>query len=259
MEENLNWLLWWLEDQVSNNDYLASAVNDIPQLQRQDWIFYQYNQGWSSDCTLYASITALSSTMNYIFSEKEIQEIKDLAVTQGKIRNDWWYLRKAIDCVRNYWNVKYPERKVVSVQLQMLSDASTYRNKWYFVATTFKWNKAYWVDKNDNGIVNWLDFKPSTFWHAINTRFNNIVNVIDNYFWNKNNIYWLANYSHLVKNGVYSWQWYVFLSTTDEKKEELKRKSRMLVLLKEIITLTNDKKFIEDCKNKIRFINSTIS
>lgn len=257
MDEQINWLLWELEEQVSNNDYLAWAVSDIPALQQQDWIFYQYNQKNSNDCTLYASLTALGSTMNYEFSDAEIQEVKDLAVTQGKVRNDWWYLWKAVDVVRNYWNTKYPERKVVSVQVQMLSEATNYWNKWYFIATTFKWNKAYWVDKNDNWIVNGVDFKPSTFWHAINIRFNSMTQVVDNYSSekNKNNIYWLANYSQLVKNVVFSWQGYVFLSTTDKDKEEIKRKSRMLVLLQEIITLTNDPVFIELCKKKIKYIN----
>jgi len=253
-----NWLLWELEDQISDNDYLAWAVFNIPNLIKQDDIFYMYNQGVSLDCTLYASMTALWSTMNYKFTEQDIKEVRDLAVKMWKVREDWRYLFKWIDCVRNRWNTKFPDNKVMSIQVETKSNAKEYWDKGYFIATTFKGNKAYWIDKNNNWIVEWVDFRPSSFWHAINTKKNGYIFVVDNYFGNKYNIYWLKNYEELIKNNVFSSQGYVFLATTDKVKEETKRKSRLLILLKEIITLTTDKEFIKDCKTKIEYINKTI-
>jgi len=258
MENQTNWLLWELIDQISPNDYIAWAVSEIPNLQQQDKVRYEYNQGWSSDCTLYASITSLGATMNYKFSDSDFKEIKELSIKQWKPANDGRYLWKAVDCVRNWWNAKYPERKVVSVQIQMLSEASKYWEKWYLIATTFKGNKIYWADKNDNGVVNGVEFKPSTFWHATTTIYDKMVKVVDSYFWNKYNVYWLPNYSKMVDKGTFSGQGYVFLATTDEKKLEIARKSRLLVLLKEVITLSNDKYFNSLCEDKIKYINRTV-
>ena len=267
MEMYINWVLGDINQQYSLDDYLVGSVGTIPQLEIQDEVFYQYNQGMTSYCTLYASMTGISNVTNYKFTDNDIKEI--LSLVPIEVKTNGRYLYKAVDTVRNRYNRKFPDDKVVSLLLNTRwQEAIDALGKGYTITTTFNYNLDYFRDAND-GRVEWKNFKPRLWGHAINLRWK-WTQVIDNYFGKDNNIYWIRYYNDLVENGVFSQSGYIFVKelSMEQKKENLKRMSDLLVLIEQstelnskIRWLTNDqqlKTMLHDLnvilKNKANFI-----
>jgi len=77
----------------------------------------------------------------------------------------------------------------------------------------------------------------------------------------------IVNFLKAIQLWMFNWRYMVLFDKKEvnmdvinqKKEEEKKRKLRLKELLIEAITLTNDKKFIEDCKLKIDFINKSLS
>lgn len=108
-EKELNipfdWVLWVGE---SKEDYLLNGDVTIPTLEDGDDIYFAYNQSkknnWKSDCTLFAPMTAISALFNYKFTDEEIESIRSLAHTMGKVDNKWWYTQLWVKCICDRWN-----------------------------------------------------------------------------------------------------------------------------------------------------------
>lgn len=263
----------WADDVWETDlDWQIEGEIELPPLFNQDNIRFSYNQGSSKDCTLYSSFWAISDLMNYEFTKKEIWEIVKLAESRGKKPDGWWNTQLGVKCVADYWNNKFPDRKVAFYRIDILSNNFAQVLKaWYTVVCTFKGNKEYSTDHWLDWVVDWLDFKPSTRWHATTCIFSQDwkVTIKDSYKgrkkkdWSDDNYYQLKDIVSLVKNGVYYPSAYVYVA--EERMvnpvEELKRlnefKSEINIAIEQnskLRHLSNDDMF----KDKLHEINQVL-
>lgn len=253
---------WMIEHWEQETDFLLNWEVELPPLFNQDNIRYEYSQGKTKDCTLYSAIWAISDLMNYEFNKTEIKEVVDMSYARGRRKDGWWFTQLWVKCAADYWNNKYPDRKVAYYRIDILSNNFTQVLKaWYTVVLSFKGNTAYSMDHYEDWVVDWTDFKPSTRWHATTSIHQEKVFIKDSYKgrkkkdWSDDNHYELKDIVALVKNGVYYPSAYVFVA--EEKivnnVEELKRLNEFKTEVNIAISqnsklwhLTNDEMFKEN-------------
>lgn len=224
---------WAIEVWEKETDFLIWDVGEIPRLEQQDNIIYQYDQWSSLDCTIYSSFWAISDLMNYEFNSTEINEMVEKSFEMGRIRGRWWQTQSWVDCVRKYWNEKNSDNKVISVRTTIGADDFWEAfEKWYTIVVTYRGNSAYNLDAWQDGIVNGTKFIPSTYWHATTTIKLDWVNIKDSYkgrTWNKEdrNIYKLEDIMGLVRDNTYYPACYYFVKENNIEKDiaEIKRLS----------------------------------
>ena len=227
-ELEYSWLKIWEENYASSdyalsesifvNDFLSDRLKNIT----PDKSVYEYDQSAQyrtrNACTLYMWIKMVSDLWDYQFSIKEILEICDLAEKEY-----WWsekdgnWLYKSIDCVRNYWNKKYPEKEIVSFTFSLNSkEFEILKNSWKTLWVWYSTSVWYFNDSQDNWNIDHNSFasERKTGWHAV--CFNNW-KIIDNYYWKKKyNKYTNEKIVDLSKEWTFFRNWYVFF-----KKEEI--------------------------------------
>jgi len=144
----------------------------------------------------------------------------------------------AVDTVREWWNKNYPDREVMSMRLNLSSDADITieaLNKGHCLITNYYGTYAYNKDRDDNWIVNKVKFWKPFYWHAVCLlKIDGRVHVKDNYYWRTTNIYELADIRALIKNGVFSENQYIYLPVEEVKKtkEQLKFEASLRILEK---------------------------
>lgn len=163
-------------------------------------------------CTNYAAFGCISDLFGYQFTLEDILDIHALAESKYGWKEDWWnYLHKAVDCLRDWWNERFPERKIISFRVDLLDDeAQRLIEAWKTLMIWYQTTKEHFVDSEDNGKLDSESFKGAkkTWGHAI--RHNEKRN-IDNYIWVKKfNSYENKRLKDYVKEGTYFQYWFVF-------------------------------------------------
>lgn len=202
--ELLNWVLDFTENQ---EDYLVDAVVDSKALMtKQDWIVYQYNQWSSKDCTIYSAIWWCWDLNNHKFSIEEIKRINERSWELWRTKWSGWYIQKAIDLVKNYWNELNPNDQIIYVQTTVGSELFwKLYNLWYTLMWGITGDSKYIADRREDWDIDWVEFDKD-FYHAINfwNKFwrteNRIITLKDSYLWRDYNIYDVQNWEWLVKN-----------------------------------------------------------
>lgn len=215
------------EENFAASDF---ALADSPLAKRLENIIpdnpvYFYDQSAQyrtrNACTLYMWIKMISDLWNYKFSIEEILDICDLAEKKyWWSEENWNYLSKSIDCVRHWWNNKFPEKEIVSYIVSLASDEFDILSKsWKTLGVGYKTSLEYFQDSQDNGKIDSESFaRAKNRWgHAVS--FNNW-KIFDNYNWKKKfNIYENLKVKKLSKEYTFFANAYVFF-----KKEEILEK-----------------------------------
>lgn len=238
-------------------DFLISGNVEIPPLSLLDNVRYEYNQKNTLHCTLYWPIWALSDLMNYQFTQTDIDEIVAESVKRGKPINKWRLTQLGVACVCDWRNSKFPEKPVVYYRL----DAKTINftdalKKQHTVVMTYKGNAAYNLDVYDDCIVEWEDFRPSTYGHCVTWIRLDGNGIKDNYAGRKGkngidtNQYKIKDLLKLIDNHVFYDMAYLILPQQTKSPEEIKRLMDMKALLNNKITInetlrhmTNDDRY----------------
>lgn len=192
-------------------------------------IVYQKNQArdkrYGYTCTITSAILAICDLFDYEMGDKELNEVCDLAISQGLDPKTGWSFYQAVDCARKYWNGKQPAHMAV------VSFRIDYGSKEYYTALSYGYslvcgyqgNSEYNRDKDD-GVVIGKEFPHPTYGHCIRKFQNTGIKVIDNYAGvAKFNIYELEDPDALQKNGVFYPSHYVFLRAEDLTQSERDR------------------------------------
>lgn len=170
--------VWCLGDWAEDTDYvLCNGESDLlPTLYKKDEIRYEYNQyknTWSYvSCTIFAAVGMASDLTNYQFSYDEIKEIDDLSYTKWRLKGHWWYVKDAVDLVKEWWNnnekLVKTYWKLAYYRISKYSDEiiesaldNLYTLDWNMCPTT-KYNQ----DKQD-GMIDGTDFWTNTNWHSL--------------------------------------------------------------------------------------------
>ena len=231
-EEVLGCLWDWAED----TDYVLNDwdIDLLPTLYEQDQIRYEYNQGnqwWSiKSCTIFAAMWMLSDLMNYEFSLAELREVDKLSYENGRIQNQWWYVKDAVKLVAKWWNKNHRDKWMVAYyRISKYSDMVDIATKlWYTLDTnycpTVEYAKDYYLD----WVLDWTEFWEKTNWHSVCVINDWVRKIKDNYKgrmtadWTKNaNIYEVKN--PLAKITNYWPNLYIYTKVQEDNYEEIKR------------------------------------
>ena len=136
---------WALGVNPRPTDFLITSSTNLPELKVMDDVRFEYHQWSSNDCTIYASMWALSDLMNYEFSAEEIKEMNELSYDRGRKRGQGRYTSMAVSTVVDYWNNKYPTRQVAYYLVNADDDklVEDIINKNHTLVSTFQWNTKY--------------------------------------------------------------------------------------------------------------------
>lgn len=260
MENIQNWCLW---DGHTNNDYLLSAeeINALPELEQQDDIIFEYNQGDSNDCTIYSALGALSDLFNREVTKEQIEECNEESYKRGRTPWKWRLVKKAVETCCDKWMERYPTDKVFFYALRNRNNEENFNKileKWYSICTSFNGNRSYQKDRDDNGQIDKADHGESTYGHAVNLRKYGKWDraVKDSYKGRKTNIYGLIPTIDELNNAGtrQNWSYVILKDTSAEEKvrEDIKRLNRMKTRLTGMIEDnsamwedTNDKAYKE--------------
>ena len=223
-----------LEVWEKDTDLLIEWEIELPPLFKQNDIRHEYNQWSSLDCTLYSSFWALSDLKDYELTKTDIKEIVNMSYERGRQKDKGWSTALWVKCVCDWWNNKHPDNKAIYFRIDVLSNNFLQALKLgYTVVLTFKGNSSYSNDHWVDWVVDWVDFKPSTRWHATTSVYlqDEKVYIKDSYKWRKkkdwsdDNYYRLADIVALVKNWVYYPSAYLIMSENAIKPniDDLKR------------------------------------
>lgn len=226
----------------SDKDYeLSGALSllnlpNAPKRFSDSKIQYQQTEISEMCCTMVGSLTAFSNLTGYVFTVSQMKEIWELCKKQGASDSYGFYLNKAVDIIREYVN-KLNIGKFVTFRVGIgFDEYYGVMKKGYMVVTGYSGNGKWNNDKNDNGVIDDVEFGESTYTHIIATfdddaNTKNSINVVDSYLkTSPKNIYKIPDIIPLYKNNTIFKYGYVFAYDDVE-----------FVL---------DKKLIEKCKGK---------
>jgi len=189
----------------------------------------QYNQTEVSanSCTLHGSLGAVSDLTGYRFTLEERKALWDQAKMLGASDIDGWYISKAVDLVRQYWNKQNPTNQLVSFRIDVGSPQwNAVIEKGYSIVVGYQGNGSYNADEK-TGVLDETSFGTSTYAHCIRMKDKDelIYNEdIDNYYpIYTTNIYEVPknNIQALVNNNVYFKSAYVFCFTQDYNQTQI--------------------------------------
>ena len=217
-------LLEW--DVVSELDYLMWSTNPLEIPMNPNIKNFFYNQ-WTlqrtkNACVLFSNAASLWYLMNYEFTVEELLEIVDLAEAKYWRKEDkWMYISKWVDCVRHYWNNKYPDRKVKTFRMTIGDkDFTEALNMNHRLVVWYRTSREYYKDAQSDWIVDWEIFTDHSWWHAVSSMYG-IAEVIstdkwiliqDNYRGSKPfNIYYNNKISKLKDTGTFFPSAYLYL------------------------------------------------
>lgn len=237
IENDVNWLI--LDDNtISELDYLIGSIADvkIPENLNKTRFFYNQanmrdknniylNTRWS--CGLFGSMGAISDLTWYEFTKDDILEIQKLAIDKFGLSVPWgMYMSKAVDCLRTWWNAKFPDNKLITFRTTIWTDVFLEAlEKNHSPVIWYRTSVEYSKDSQDNWIVDWEDFPNDWGGHLVRTNFNSEIKIDDNYVWWKPyNTYTNNKLVKLKEKWVFFPSAYLFLydtSMTDQIKNDI--------------------------------------
>ena len=231
----INGCLW---DWATESDYRITGemITNLPKLEKQDQIIFEYNQGDSNDCTIYSALWALSDLFNRELTEEQIEETNEESYKRWRARGEGRYTKDAVNLACDMRMKRYPNEKVVYYRINNRWDDEIKEviEKNYSLCTSFNWDSSYQKDRKDNGRIDNSHTWPFTYWHAVcliereGKKF-----VKDNYKGRKENWYFTNIYevvpeiSTLRGDGCRQNFSYLIIKAKDEKEEDIKRLNEM--------------------------------
>lgn len=233
----------WAKFRENKNDYKLGSIWDRTLSEclantKADNITHQYNQAqlhtsqpyedtrWS--CALFGNFGAVSDLTWYEFTKSDILEIQKSAVDNYWLEmHKWMYLDKARDCVRNWWNNKNPNKRLITFTINLRDNSEKNikilnelykKNKtlviWYHTT------KEHYVDSQDNGVLDLDAFLSAGYednwWHCV--RYNKARNIDNYYEYKKYNIYENNKLVALSNEWTYFKYAYVYFFAEDFEK-----------------------------------------
>lgn len=218
----------WLdlsESTISKTDFLFWAEDNYNIPQNINELKFYYNQ-WTSRrtrnwCALFWCAGAIWDLTGYEFSEDELLSILILAE-----KDYWWkedygmYMSKAVDCVRNWWNEKFPNEKLLSFRTVVWDDKfKEALTKGHSLVVWYRTSPEYYKDSQDDGVIQWEDF-PKKWGHLVRCNFNTAIKIDDNYYGKKTHNTYINNKILTLKNNwVFFPSAYLFLKEITMEEE----------------------------------------
>lgn len=211
-----------IAEKIDERDYLASDV-EIPRAPRGTNSFVlngatQYNQKDVSpvSCTVHGAIGAYSDLTGYKFQLEERQEIWQEALNRGANPDKGWYILDAVALVREWVNENCDDKVDYYRTIVGTGEYGEIMRKGYSPIVGYSGNKLYNADRDDDGILNNIDFSTATYGHCIRTNYSigdEFDRLVDNYPYRNTNLYLVptSNWNDLMANNVFFKSAYIYL------------------------------------------------
>lgn len=177
-------------------------IKNLPTIKIAKHAYNQKQRDWSSCCTIFSAFTVISNIMDYKFSDREIEEMIQLAETKWYVRLKWWATKKGVETAVEYWNKKYPSKKVLYFVDMHGSDVFLeLTKKWYPYSSTIRWDSEWSRDRSDNWWVDGVSFLKKRG-HALCWYSEFWCRKLDSYNWYRSryNDYGVSNPEKLLNN-----------------------------------------------------------
>lgn len=220
------------DNTIIESDFIILADDKIviPHNENTKSIFYNqstlrgerpyWDTRWS--CGLFWIMWVISDLTWYEFTKEDILSIQRLAVDKYKLKVPWgMYMYRAVDCLRNWWNAKFPDKKLISFRTHIWSDIFLEAlQKKHSLVVWYKTSIEYYKDSQDDWKISKEDY-PKWWGHLVRTNFlNRSVKIDDNYFGTKKfNTYENDKIIKLKENWVFFPSAYLFLFDTSIKDD----------------------------------------
>lgn len=239
----INGCLW---DWATESDYRITGemITNLPKLEKQDQIIFEYNQGDSLDCTIYSALWACSDLLNIEITQEQIDEAVEESYNRWRTPWKWRLVKEAVnlacDMIYKWFWIKLVYYRINNRWDDEIKEVI---GKNYSLCTSFNWDSSYQKDRKDNGRIDNSHTWPFTYWHAVcliereGKKF-----VKDNYKGRRENGYFTNIYevvpeiSTLRRDGCWQNFSYLIIQVKDEKEEDIKRLNKMKNLIEQIDT-----------------------
>lgn len=239
--KNINGCLW---DGHTDDDWKITweMVDNLPELEIQDQIIFEYNQSWTPHCTIYSALWACSDLLNIEITQEQIDEAVEESYNRWRTPWEWRYTKDAVNLAcdmiyKRFW-IKLVYYRIANWWDDEIKEVI---EKNYSLCTSFNWNSEYQKDRKDNGRIDNSHTWPFSYWHAVcliereGKKF-----VKDNYKWRKENWRYTNIYevvpeiSTLKRDGCWQNYSYLIIKVKDDKEEDIKRLNNMKNLIDNI-------------------------
>jgi len=205
----------------------------------------------NSMCTIIAWCGIVGNMFWYRFPKEELLELVELAKQDWFIDGKGWWIYKAVDLVRKYWNQKHPNKQVITYRIPNNSkEFWDLLKKGYMLQTGFRWDRAFSQDKRDDCIINEVEKVDNpTYWHSIYfvlDKWKVKLFTVDSYNCLKCNEYEVENFKKLLDNNVYFKNSYVFIPKKNIMTQLQKDIKDIELALK--LEITNNRRNLENIK-----------
>lgn len=215
---------------ISEEDFIIGADElEIPENTNTKRFFYNqstikdskpYNDTrWS--CGLFGTMGVISDLTGYEFTKADKLEIQRLAVDKFGLKvPGGMYMSRAVDCLRNWYNLKFPNDKLITFRTTIGSDIFIDAiTKKHSLVVWYKTSKEYYQDSQDDGKISKWDY-PKNGGHLVRTNKFWVAKIDDNYFGSKKyNTYENEKLVELKDNSVFFPSAYLFLKDDKIKKD----------------------------------------
>jgi hypothetical protein len=213
-----------IAERVKDTDWLGSdiilprAPQGTNSFVKNGVIQYDQRQVASHSCPIHGAIGAYSALTGRRFTLDERKELWALALELGAIDGVGWYINEAVDLVRRYVNdnASFVD-KVSSYRVALDSlEFGTAMRLGYSVIVGYRGNSEFNKDRDDNDILNGLDFINTTYGHCVHTNYSvgdEFDRVVDSYLPRPTNLFRIptANWKRLVMNRIFMKYGYIYL------------------------------------------------
>lgn len=197
----------WSSNHVAMELLRREFFNRQPKYEYNQWALYESR----NRCTIFSAITEISYLFDRECSYSEIKTIANRMIKDWKLDPNYWaYLSDAIDYTRNWWNEMFPDKKVVSYQIDYLDqELLKVLNKNVRLAQIgYRTSSELREELQSKWYAMKKDY-PKIWGHAVSQYG---LNTIDNYKGkNKFNRYSFHYFADLIKNWVIYQKGYLFL------------------------------------------------
>lgn len=201
-DENENDFEVWekinLKELLFANKVKPKKRNEIDQLSWQCWPTSMF--------------LCISDLFDYEPGKKDFDDLREESKKYWWEDKKWMFFSKAANCVRNFWNNKFPDKKVWFVKINVDSEEFDFAlDCGYRLPLGYKISSEHFKDSQDNWKIDNDNFPKNWTWHLVSMASWSYLE-IDNYPAKlKYNEYYNKQIKTLVKNGVYSNTTYLFL------------------------------------------------
>jgi len=199
---------YWAKEKYSSRDFLASNL-DLSKIEpSKNWLV-EYNQDEfkanSSYCTAYWCFANYSRYTGLEVPKEWRKEFIDLCLEKKLIIN--WVGGYVLEVVKEFTKFISIKTEIDFSFARADSDDKEMSNKFWLVGG-FRWNREFKKDRQDNCIIDNIDYGAGTFWHC--TMEYEYKYTQDSYFPRKCNIYEIKDFKKFVNWKNHFRNWYFF-------------------------------------------------